>query len=255
MDLAGKVAVVTGGAGGLGQAVCRRFAADGALVTVVDVAGPVDALAAEVGGLGVVADVATEDGVRAAIAATEARHGRVDLYLSNAGVGDANGLSTPDVWDALWRVHVMSHLYAAQALLPSMIERGSGYLVSTASGAALTADPISAPYSVTKHAALALAEWLAMAYGGRGVTVSCFCPFAIRTPMLGMVPEGSDPAASGLEGVIEPEVAADALAAGIRADEFLILSHPEALTYFQSRAQDHARWLRAMQRLAGGTAR
>jgi NAD(P)-dependent dehydrogenase (short-subunit alcohol dehydrogenase family) len=252
MELAGKVAIVTGGAGGLGRAVCRRFADEGARVTVVDIAGDVEAVAEEVGGIGVVADVSTAAGVQAAIAQTEARHGPVDLYLSNAGVGDGNGLSTPEVWDALWQVHVMSHLHAAQALLPAMLERGEGYLVSTASGAALTADPISAPYSVTKHAALALAEWLAMAYGDRGITVSCFCPFAIRTPMLGMVPDGADPAASGLEGAIEPEVAADALVAGIRADEFLILSHPEALTYFRSRASDHPRWLRAMRRLARG---
>lgn len=252
MELAGKVAVVTGGAGGLGRAVCRRFANDGAHVTVVDIAGEVEGVAREIGGIGVVADISTREGVEAAIAATEDRHGRVDLYLSNAGAGDANGLSTPDVWDRLWQVHVMSHLYAAQALLPSMIERGDGYLISTASGAALTADPISAPYSVTKHAALALAEWLAMTYTHRGIRVSCFCPFAIRTPMLAQTPDGADPAASGIEGAIEPEQAADALVAGIRAEEFLILSHPEALTFFRNRAQDHERWLRAMRRMSGG---
>jgi NAD(P)-dependent dehydrogenase (short-subunit alcohol dehydrogenase family) len=250
MELTGKVAVVTGGAGGLGQAVCRRLAEDGADVTVVDIAGDVDGIAREIGGIGVVADISTRQGVQAAIAETEARHGRVDVYLSNAGVGDDDGLSTPEIWDELWRVHVMSHLYAAQALLPSMIERGDGYLISTASGAALTADPISAPYSVTKHAALALAEWLAMTYTDRGIRVSCFCPFAIRTPMLAQAPEGADPAATGIDGAIEPEEAAEVLVAGIRAEEFLILSHPEALTYFRNRAQDHDRWLRAMRRLA-----
>jgi NAD(P)-dependent dehydrogenase (short-subunit alcohol dehydrogenase family) len=219
-------------------------------VTVVDIAGDVEGVAREIGGIGVVADISTRQGVQAAIAETEARLGRVDVYLSNAGVGDDDGLSTPDVWDELWRVHVMSHLYAAQALLPSMIERGEGYLVSTASGAALTADPISAPYSVTKHAALALAEWLAMTYTDLGIRVSCFCPFAIRTPMLAQAPEGANPAATGIEGAIEPGAAAEALVAGIRAEEFLILSHPEALTYFRSRAQDHDRWLRAMRRMA-----
>jgi NAD(P)-dependent dehydrogenase (short-subunit alcohol dehydrogenase family) len=250
MELAGKVVIVTGGAGGLGRAVCRRFASDGAHVTVVDIAGDVEGIAREIGGIGVVADISTRQGIDAAIAETEARHGRVDLYLSNAGIGDDDGLSTPDVWDELWRVHVMSHLHAAQALLPSMIERGDGYLVSTASGAALTADPISAPYSVTKHAALALAEWLAMTYTDLGIRVSCFCPLAIRTPMLAHAPAGADPAATGIEGAIEPEEAAEALVAGIRAEEFLILSHPDALTYFRSRAQDHARWLRAMRRVA-----
>ena len=250
MDLAGRVAVVTGGAGGLGQAVCRRFAALGARVTVVDVAGDVDGLAREIGGVGVVADAAAPDGVRAAIAATEAARGPVDLWFSNAGLGDADGLSRPEVWDELWRVHVMAHLHASQALLPAMLDRGDGYLVSTASGAALTADPISAPYSVTKHAALALAEWLAMTYGGRGITVSCFCPFAIRTPMLAQAPDDADPAATGVEGAISPEAAADALVAGLEAEEFLILSHPEALTYFRARADDHPRWLRAMRRLA-----
>jgi NAD(P)-dependent dehydrogenase (short-subunit alcohol dehydrogenase family) len=250
MELAGKVAVVTGGAGGLGQAVCRRFAADGARVTVVDVAGDVDGLAREVGGIGVVADISTADGVRTAIAATEAGHGPVDLWFSNAGIGDGDGLSRPAVWDQLWQVHVMAHLHASQALLPSMIERGEGYLVSTASGAALTADPISAPYSVTKHAALALAEWLAMTYTDRGVRVSCFCPFAINTPMLAQAPTDADPNATGVEGAIEPEEAADALVAGLVAEEFLILSHPEALTYFQARANHHDKWLRAMRRMA-----
>ncbi|HEY2302058.1 MAG TPA: SDR family oxidoreductase [Acidimicrobiales bacterium] len=252
MELAEKVAIVTGGAGGLGRAVCRRFAEKGAHVTVVDIAGDVEGVAREIGGIGVVADITRPEGVKAAIAATETRHGPVDLFVSNAGVGDNNGLSTPDVWDELWRVHVMAHLLAAQALLPSMIERAEGYLVSTASGAALTADPISAPYSVTKHAAFAFAEWLAMTYTDRGIRVSCFCPFAIRTPMLAQAPDGADPAATGIEGAIEPEQAADALVAGIRAEEFLILSHPEALTYFRGRAQDHDRWLRAMRRLASG---
>ncbi len=250
MDLSGKVAIVTGGAGGLGVAVCRRFAEAGAHVTVVDIAGDVAGIAREVGGIGVVADISTAAGVHAAIAETEARHGRVDVYFSNAGIGDNNGLSSPDVWDDLWRVHVMAHLHASQALLPSMLERGEGYLVSTASGAALTADPISAPYSVTKHAALALAEWLAMTYGNRGIRVSCFCPFAIRTPMLTQAPDDADPAATGVDGAIEPEVAAEILLAGIEAEEFLILSHPEALTYFRGRAHDHAKWLRAMRRLA-----
>jgi NAD(P)-dependent dehydrogenase (short-subunit alcohol dehydrogenase family) len=250
MDLAGKVAIVTGGAGGLGAAACRRFAEAGALVTVVDVAGDVDRVAREVDGIGVVADISTAAGVHAAIAQTEQRHGRVDLYLSNAGIGDNLGLSSLEVWDRLWGVHVMAHLHAAQALLPSMLERGEGYLVSTASGAALTADPISAPYSVTKHAALALAEWLSMTYGNRGIRVSCFCPFAIRTPMLTQAPDDADPAATGVDGAIEPEVAAEVLLAGIEAEEFLILTHPEALTYFRGRANDHAKWLRAMRRLA-----
>jgi NAD(P)-dependent dehydrogenase (short-subunit alcohol dehydrogenase family) len=250
MDLGGKVAIVTGGAGGLGQAVCRRFAADGAHVTVVDIAGDVEGLAREVDGIGVVADISTPQGVRAAIDTTEARHGRVDLWYSNAGIGDGDGLSRPEVWDQLWQVHVMAHLHASQALLPSMIERGDGYLVSTASGAALTADPISAPYSVTKHAALALAEWLAMTYTDRGIRVSCFCPFAINTPMLAQAPSDADPNATGVEGAIEPEEAADALVAGLAAEEFLILSHPEALTYFQARANHHDKWLRAMRRMA-----
>ncbi len=250
MELSGKVAIVTGGVGGLGAAVCRRFAEAGAHVTVVDIAGDVAGIAREVGGIGVVADISTAAGVHAAIAKTAERHGRVDVYLSNAGIGDNLGMSSPEVWDDLWRVHVMAHMHAAQALLPSMLERGEGYLVSTASGAALTADPISAPYSVTKHAALALAEWLAMTYGNRGIRVSCFCPFAIRTPMLAVAPDDADPAATGVDGAIEPEVAAEALLAGIEAEEFLILTHPEALTYFRGRANDHAKWLRAMRRLA-----
>ena len=266
MELTGKVTVVTGGGGGLGRAVCRRFAGEGARVVLVDTYEQgVKEVAREVDGVGVVADVRTEAGILRTIEEAQAKFGPIDLFFSNAGGGprQAAGERQPEdttqnpdaVWLAAWQLHLMAHVYAARALLPAMLERGEGYLLSTASGAALTCEPSSVTYTVTKHASLAFAEWLAISYRDRGIRVSCFCPYGMLTPMLVGNRDISDisklPKSQqvGLQGAITPEQAADAVIEGIWEERFLILSHPEARTFFQRKASDHDRWLAGMRRL------
>lgn len=257
MDLEGRVVVVTGGAGGLGTALCRRFAADGARVAVVDLdQARCDAVASEVGGIGVAADVGIEADVQRAVQTVSAELGAIDLFHSNAGGGGGRGVFSEDGgWQRSWQVNVMASVYAARAVLPAMLERGEGYLVGTASGAALTCEPGSMAYSVTKHAMLDLYELLAIEYHSAGIRVSCFCPFGMLTPMLlGGAQSIDDLSASaqiGLRGAVTPEVAAEAVAHGIRDEHFLILSHPEALTYFGRKATDYDRWLNGMRRAYG----
>lgn len=257
MDLAGKVAVVTGGAGGLGAAVCRRFAKDGARVAVVDLdQARCDEVAAEVGGIAIAADVGVESEVQAIVTEVERQLGPIDLFHSNAGGGGGKSLFDSDAeWQASWQVNVMASVYAARAVIPSMVERGEGYLVGTASGAALTCEPGSMAYSITKHAMLDLYELLAIEYHGDGIKVSCFCPFGMLTPMLlrgaTNVDELTPSVQIGLRGAVTPEFAADAVADGIRDERFLILSHPEALTYFGRKASDYDRWLNGMRRAYG----
>jgi NAD(P)-dependent dehydrogenase (short-subunit alcohol dehydrogenase family) len=255
MDFAGRVVVVTGATGGLGSELCRRFARDGARVVVVDRdQARCDAIASEVGGLGVAANVGVEADVRHVVATVERELGPIDLFFSNAGMsGGADVFASDSGWTESWQVHVMASVYAARAVLPSMLARGEGYLAGTASGAALTAEPGALAYSVTKHAMLDLYEVLAITYGSRGIRVSCFCPFGMLTPMLlGGAPTVEALPASvqvGLRGAVQPQVAADAVAAGLRDERFLILSHPEALTYFQRKAGDYDRWIGGMRRI------
>jgi NAD(P)-dependent dehydrogenase (short-subunit alcohol dehydrogenase family) len=177
------------------------------------------------------------------------RHGRIDLFCSNAGIGGGEaGLETDGArWQDFWQVNVMAHVYAARAVLPSMLAAGRGYLLQTASAAGLLTQIGSAPYAVTKHAAVAFAEWLAITYGDQGIRVSCLCPQGVRTPML----ESASAAARRLLGdsAIEPDVVADAVIAGLAAERFLILPHPEVAEYFTRKASDYDRWLRGMRRL------
>lgn len=255
MELAGRVAVVTGGTGGLGSALCRRFAADGARVVVVDLdQARCDQVADEVGGIGVAADVGVESDIRRVVDVAERELGPVDLFFSNAGSTGGTDVFSPDTeWHDAWQVQVMASVYAARAVLPSMLERGEGYLAGTASGAALTAEPGIHAYSVTKHAMLDFYEVLAINYGNRGIKVSCFCPFGMLTPMLlggvASVDELPPSMQVGLRGAVEPHVAADVVAEGLRDEHFLILSHPEALTYFQRKASDYDRWVAGMRRV------
>ncbi len=259
MQLAGRVAVVTGGASGIGAALCRRFAAEGARVVVADrQAGAAERVAREAQGLAVACDVSIERDVQALVARAVERFGPIDLFCSNAGValgagvgGRAAGPFAPDdVWRTSFDVNVMAHVYAARAVLPAMLERGSGYLLQTASAAGLLTDLGTLVYSVSKHAAVGLAEWLAIHYWDSGVRVSCLCPQGVRTPML---MGAADAGAGGhlTPDMIEPEEVALAVVDGLAREEFLILPHPQVREYFQRKALDYDRWLRGMRRLKG----
>jgi NAD(P)-dependent dehydrogenase (short-subunit alcohol dehydrogenase family) len=249
-SVAGARVVVTGGGSGIGAALARRFTAEGARVVVNDLnAEAAKAVAAACGAVAVPADAASEDGVAALItAARDALGGEIDLYCANAGVARAGGpeAAEPD-WDISWQVNVMAHVRAARLLLPGWLERGSGHLICTVSAAGLLTMLGSAPYSVTKHAALAFAEWLAATYAHQGITVQAVCPQGVRTAML----SGSGPAADMILGdsAITPEAAADAILAGIAAGQFLILPHPEVAQMYAGRATDPDRWLRGMNKL------
>ena len=252
MNLQEKVVVVTGGANGIGRALCRRFAAEGARGVVVsdidfDAARKV---ADEINGLAVKTDVSSEADVITLVAKANEAFGPVDLFCSNAGVGGVPGFEevTNENWRRIWEINVMAHIFAARTALPQMLERGSGYLLNTASAAGLLTQIGSAPYSVTKHAAVAFAEWLAITYGDRGIKVSCLCPQGVKTNML---MSSAEAGAAGflLAGAIEPEDAAEAVVKGLAEEKFLILPHPEVAEYFQRKANDYDRWLRGMRRL------
>jgi NAD(P)-dependent dehydrogenase (short-subunit alcohol dehydrogenase family) len=253
MELRDRHVVVTGGAGGIGSAVARRFAAEGArAVVVADVeeAGA-RAVAEEIGQHAAQVDVRSEDSIRAlAHDATEA-HGPIDLFFSNAGIAGPSGGPEGDnaAWQATWEINVMAHVWAARAVLPGMVARGEGYLVSTASAAGLLSQVDALAYTATKHAAVAVAEWLAINYRDAGVKVSCVCPQAVRTPMLDVAAEGSagmrSMEASGA--ILEPEEAAEAIVQGVREERFLILPHPEVARYMQHKAKDPDRWLERMR--------
>ena len=250
MEVKDKVAIVTGGANGIGRALCRRLAAGGARGVVVadkDESAAMQ-LAEEIGGLAVAVDVSVEaDSVRLVDQAT-ARFGPVDLFCSNAGIGLNGGpeVSNAD-WERIWQVNVMAHVYAARAVLPGMLKRGEGYLLNTASAAGLLTQIGSAPYSVTKHAAVAFAEWLAVTYGDAGIRVSCLCPQGVRTNMLREAEESGTGFLT--EGALEPEEVAEIVIAGLRLERFLILPHPEVAEYLRRKAGDYDRWLRGMRRL------
>jgi NAD(P)-dependent dehydrogenase (short-subunit alcohol dehydrogenase family) len=254
MELRDKVVLVTGGANGIGRALCRRFVAEGVrgLAIVDREAEGAQGLALELGPttIGLAADVAREADVVAAVRATEERFGPIDLLVSNAGIGTGGGVEAPnEAWQQIWEVNLMAHVYAARAVLPGMLARGEGYLLHTASAAGLLTNIGAAPYSVTKHAAVGLAEWLAITHGDEGIKVSCLCPQGVRTNML---LAGADDAAGAVvlaQGAIEPEVVAEAVVQGLAAETFLILPHPEVLTHFQRKAGDYDRWLGGMRKL------
>ncbi|QRP43705.1 SDR family oxidoreductase [Amycolatopsis sp. FDAARGOS 1241] len=241
--------VITGGGGGIGRALARRFAADGARVVVADLDGDrVAEVAAEVGGTAYVGDVASEDGVTKLLASARETLGEIDVYCANAGIapfGDEQ--STEEDWARTWDVNVMAHVRAAKQLLPAWLERGKGHFIATASAAGLLTTLGSAPYSVTKHGALAFAEWLSATYRHRGITVQAICPQGVRTAML----ESSGPRGELIMGAsaIEPEQVADALFAAIDEGRFLVLPHPEVAEYYALRATQTDRWLGGMNKL------
>ena len=250
MRVLDKVVVVTGGGRGIGHSLCRRFSQEGArAVVVADVDSAAHDVAMEIGGLPVVADVGLEADVSRIVRTAVDAHGRIDLFCSNAGISVPGTLETTsdEQWQHIWQINLMAHVYAARAVVPIMLAAGGGYLLQTASAAGLLTQIGSAPYTVTKHAAVAFAEWLAITYGDRGIKVSCLCPQGVRTRMLDFAPD-SVRAMLG-DDAIDPEAVADAVVAGLAEERFLILPHPQVAEYVRRKADDHDRWLRAMRRL------
>jgi NAD(P)-dependent dehydrogenase (short-subunit alcohol dehydrogenase family) len=248
VKLAGQVCVVTGGAHGIGRALCVRFAREGASVVVADRDGAGAAeVAALANGSAAVTDVSSEAAIAELVGRTLALHGRIDLFASNAGIASSGGAEAGDSeWQRSWDVNVMAHVWAARHVLPSMLARKQGTLLATASAAGLLSSIGSAPYAVTKHAAVAFAEWLSITYGDQGIRVFCLCPQGVRTDMLAQAskePGGQAVIASGR--VLEPEE----VVRGLEGGRFLILPHPEVATFMQHRASDHERWLAAMRAL------
>jgi NAD(P)-dependent dehydrogenase (short-subunit alcohol dehydrogenase family) len=250
MEISGKVAVVTGGASGIGAALARHFAQEGAAGVVVadlDEAGA-QGVAAEIGGIAIRTDVSDEAQVQALIAQATRRYGRVDILCSNAGLAVGGGLQASNAdWQRLWEVNLMAHVYGARAVVPQMLDRGEGYLLQTASAAGLLSHPESAVYAVTKHAAVALAEWLSIQYGDKGIRVSCLCPQGVRTPML-MGKQG-DRKSFLQDNMVSPEQVAQDCVAAMREERFLVLPHPEVLDYVRGKTADVERWLGGMRKL------
>jgi NAD(P)-dependent dehydrogenase (short-subunit alcohol dehydrogenase family) len=248
MEIKNKVAIVTGAASGIGRAAARRFAAEGARgVVLADLnLGNTQTVANEFGGLAVACDVSKEEDIKALVAAARAAYGQVDIFFSNAGIlGQEGGFELEnDLWDQMWKIHTMAHVWAARAVVPEMVSRGEGYFLTTASAAGLLNIIESAPYGVTKHAAVAFAEWMRITYGRQGVRVSCLCPQAVRT---GMVP--GDGGSAGMDGVISAEQVADAIVKTMTDETFLVLPHPEVITYFQAKASNYDRWIGGMQKI------
>jgi NAD(P)-dependent dehydrogenase (short-subunit alcohol dehydrogenase family) len=250
MEIHGKVAVVTGGASGIGAGLAQRFAQEGARgVVVADVnLERAQGVAKAIGpnAIAVRCDVGREDEIQALVAAANERFGQIDIYFSNAGIlGRMGGFELEDeLWDRMWRIHGMAHVWAARAVVPAMVERGEGYFLVTASAAGLLNIVETAPYGVTKHAAVAFAEWLRIAYGRRGIRVSCLCPQSVQTDMT-----SGGTGSAGLDGVLTPEQVGDEVVRVMREEKFLVLPHPEVAKYFQAKGQDYDRWLGGMQKL------
>lgn len=253
MDIKDKVVVVTGAASGIGRALCERFAAEGAaaiVVSDVDTVGMAETVA-RIGentkAVGIPCDVGKEAEVEKLVQESLKRFHHIDLFCSNAGIftpGDEN-VST-EAWQAIWDINVMAHIFAARAVLPGMLKRGEGYLLNTSSAAGLLNQVGSAPYAVTKHAAIGFAEWLSITYGDRGIKVSALCPQAVRTAMTAGSEEGG---VAGLDGMLEPEQLAECVVETLAEERFLVLPHPEVLTYMRRKTDDYDRWLGGMRRL------
>ena len=262
MEIKDQVIVVTGGGSGIGRALCERFAAGGARAVIVADLNEAHAreVAATIGAQAQARtlNVGVETELQRLVAEVTAQFGRIDLFCSNAGVIVRADEDAPNLeWQRHWDVNVMAHVYAARAVLPPMLARGSGYLLHTASAAGLLSQVNAAPYSVTKHAAVAFAEWLSIAHGDKGLRVSCLCPQGVDTPMLRGA-GGTGRKSFLVEGALSAERVADCVVEGLRREEFLILPHAEVLGFFQRKAADYERWLRGMRRLrekvmAGGS--
>lgn len=254
MELNSRVAVITGGAQGIGLALARRFAAEGARVVVADLdADRAAAAAAEIDGMGLRCDVTSQAQIQALVDATIKQFGRVDLFCSNAGVliHDADNLAHgPDDagWALSWNINVMAHVYAARAVLPHMLSRGDGYLLNMVSASGMLHQLGAAAYSATKHAALGLAESLAIGLSGRGIKVSAICPAYVATSLIGLDGSGTAP-----PGVISAEQVAETVMQGVREERFMILPHPEVAGFAKHKAADPEGWIKALGKMHDGT--
>jgi len=249
VDLKSKVVVITGGGSGIGAAMARRFAKEepaGLVIADIDLGTATD-IAEETGGVAVLADVSDPDANKDLVEGTEDRFGPIDLFCANAGIGMVGDeQSDTSIWNRMWEINVMSHVHAARHLIPGWVARGEGYFLVTASAAGLLTNLKAAQYSVTKHAAVAFAEWIAITYGDSGVKVSALCPQFVNTPLL----EGSESfKALGANHTLEPTEVADAVVSGLNEERFLILPHPEVEKFFQNKATDYDRWLGGMRKL------
>jgi NAD(P)-dependent dehydrogenase (short-subunit alcohol dehydrogenase family) len=262
MEVEGKVAIVTGGGGGIGGAISRAFAAAGGKVVVADLDGEAaEATAKEIetarpdAAVGIAADVADRASIEGLLETATEAFGPLDFYFANAGVIEGGGLSDEDHWGRALEVNVMAHVRAAEAVLPAWLERGEGYFVTTASAAGLLTQVGLAPYAVTKHAAVGFAEWLAVTYGERGIRVSCLCPMGVETAMytMGLEAEGEEAlgarVVAGAGKILSPKEVAEAVLAGVAAERFLILPHPEVLDFYRRKGIDYDGWIAGMQRL------
>lgn len=246
MEISGKVIVITGGASGIGRGLAERFIRDGARhVVIADISSSVLDVAREIGATGKQANVAVESEVEQLIDGIEREIGPIDLFCSNAGIGTGRDISESEaVWDRIWHVNTMSQVYAAKYMVPRMLERGSGYLLNTASAAGLLSQIGSVTYAVTKHACVALAEWLSITYGDRGIRVSVLCPQAVRTPMT-----AGGAGVAGVDGMLETADVAEAVVQTLRDERFLVLPHPEVAEYIKRKTADYDRWIKGMRRL------
>lgn len=251
MELNGKIAVITGGGSGIGRAVAKAFADEGARVVVADIDGEKALqVAGEIGGTGYTCDVSSEEDIIRLVENTQSDVGAIDLFFSNAGIAKGEGVhsasASNEVWQLNWDIHVMSHVYAARALLPDMIKRGDGYLLNMASAAGILSQIGDAAYSATKHAAVGFSESLAITHGDDGIKVSVVCPQYVATPLLGY---DDDTPENRSTGTITAQEAAEIILNGVKSEQFLILPHPDAHVFFQQKASDPDRWISGMRRL------
>ncbi len=248
MDIKDKIIVITGAASGIGAAMADNFAARGAKRVICadrEWAGA-EAVARRTGGIAMACDVAKEADIVSVIEAVETEHGPIDLFVSNAGIFTGGGAEVADAeWQRIWDINVMAHIWAARHMVPRMLARGGGYLLNTASAAGLLSQIGGAPYAVTKHAAVAFAEWLAISHGREGLKVSVLCPQGVHTAMTA----GFTDSVVAMDGMLSAEAVADACAVAIEAEQFLILPHPEVADYFKNKAGDYGRWIGGMQKL------
>ena len=248
MEVRDKVVVVTGAANGIGRALAKRFSEEGAgkiIIADLDEQG-LKRVETETGAESFKTNVASEADIKQLINSCERKYGGIDLLCNNAGIGVNGGPEVPnEEWQKIWEINVMAHVYAARAAIPGMLRRGSGYILNTASAAGLLSQIGSAPYAVTKHAAVSFAEWLAITYGDRGLKVSVLCPQAVRTAMTADDPDG----VASVDGMIEPEQVSEAVVTTLKNESFLVLPHPKVLDYMQRKSGDYDRWIEGMKKL------